>query len=68
METGNFERSSVHRADKAGFFLAVINDRGVAWCDRKPQRTLCVPKTRSEYIDDGVRRELDVISKRQSAE
>ena len=39
METGNFERSSVHRADKAGFFLAVINDCGVAWCDQKPQRT-----------------------------
>jgi len=43
METGNFERSSVHRADKAGFFLAVINDCGVAWCDRKPQRTPWVP-------------------------
>ena len=67
METGNFERSSVHRADKAGFFLAVINDCGVAWCDQKPQRTLSVPKTRFERIGDVVHREQDVTLGRQGA-
>ena len=35
---------------------------------RRGFHDLCVPKTRSEYIDDGVRREWDVISRRQSAE
>ena len=50
METGNFERSSVHRADKAGFFLAVINDCGVDGVTRSRKGPPWVPWQRQRSV------------------